>query len=62
MGNRCTVEGDKSIAAARARLMDGTRNDLFARAGFSLDQNGRIHWRNHVDVFEQSAKFRAGSD
>jgi len=38
------------------------RNHFLSGARFALYQDGGIHWRYHLDVVEQVAKFRAGSD
>jgi hypothetical protein len=39
-----------------------TGNDFLAGASFSLNEDGGVHRRDQIDVIEQSAEFRAGSN
>jgi hypothetical protein len=60
--NGRTVERYKAVPAPRARLVNRTGNHFLAGASFSLNEDGGVHRRDQIDVIEQSAEFRAGSN
>src|SRR6185436_5431682 len=61
-GDRSAVELHERAALARAQFVNGSRNQLFARAGFTADQDGRVGRRDRFDVLEHLAKRLALAD
>ena|SRR5450755_3574214 len=59
---RRAIECDEAILAPRAALVNSPRNHFLASPGLALNQDGRIHRRDYVDVVEQSTELRAVSD
>ncbi len=49
------IDDDEGFPRAWARLMDGLRDDLFARAGFAGDENGQVGGRDFGDLLENAA-------
>src|SRR5262249_42780376 len=60
--NRGAVHFHERASAARAERVDGPRDELFARAGLSLNQYGRMGGRNALDLLERRLERRTGSD
>ncbi len=47
------IDLDQRTAAARAGIMNGLRNEFFACAGLTCNENGRIGWGHDRDLLEQ---------
>jgi hypothetical protein len=60
--NCCTIECYKPIRTARAGFVNCLSDDFFAGPCLTSDQDGAIHWRNHVYLIENGPELRAGSD
>jgi len=61
-GDRSAVELHERAALARAQFVNGSRNQLFARAGFTADQDGRVGRCDRSDFFQYVAKRLALAD
>ena len=56
--NRPAIDRDKRLAGAGALLMDQSRDQLLAAAGFAADVHRRLAAGQFVDVFAQAAHGR----
>jgi hypothetical protein len=57
-GNRRTVDFDHRAVAAGAQIVNRARDEFFARAGFSTNQNGGVRRSGSFDLVENC--FSAG--
>src|ERR1700687_3714268 len=53
-GNGRAVESDKGMITSWAQFVDGARDQLFACAGFSEDQNRGVRCRHIFHLFQYS--------
>jgi len=60
--NRRTVHRDQRAITAMAPFVDATRDHLFARTRFALDQHARIRWGDKVDLLQHALKGRTLTD
>src|ERR1700761_8812667 len=61
--NRSAIDSDKGLLAAAAVVVDRSREQLFTRAGFSLNQHGAVvlrYTRSHFQHTQQT--FRVADD
>src|SRR5207244_2112313 len=56
------IDGDEWKGGARAVIMDGTCEDLFAGAGFAHDEHGKIVLRKEGDFLDLRANNGASAD
>ena len=61
-GNRRTVDRDKTVVPACARLMNGPRNKFLAGTRLALDKNRAVRSRNSLQLFKHRSKLRRGSN
>ena len=61
-GNRGAVYSHKGVAPARAGIVNGLRDHLFAGARLSANEDGAVHRRHHVYVVKYSPESGAGSN
>src|ERR1700747_1235227 len=61
-GNRRTVQLDQRLAATGTRIVNRVSDEFLASAGFSLDQNSRVHRRNPFGLFQDGSQGRTGAD
>lgn len=61
-GERAAVDGDERFIAARRVLMNGARDEFFARSRFAQNQNGRARRRGASDFLIQFNHLRRSSD
>ena len=62
LGDRGAVEHDERTVAARRALVDGVGDAFLARAGFALDEDGRVGLREAIDEIEEVAHRRTAAD
>ena len=60
--NGGAVQADEGAAAPRAKIVDGTRDQFFARTCFSLDEDAGVGGRDTLDIFEHGFERGALSD
>ncbi len=60
--NGRTIHFHESVVAPPARIVDGPCDELFARAGFAQNQDGRIRGRYDRHLFQNVFQRRAGAD
>ena len=60
--NGRAVHRDESLVAARAGIVNRSRDDFLAGAGFAEQEHGAVDRRDHRDRVEYSSERRAGSD
>ncbi len=58
-GNRGAIHRDESRCSASALRVNGASDELFADAGFSLDEYGGRCRRNHIDGLQNAAQLLA---
>jgi len=56
------MDGDKRAGAARTEVMNGPRQQFLARAGFSMNQDGRIAGGKGGKKFDDRLQTRAPAD
>jgi hypothetical protein len=61
-GNRRTVQLDQRLAATGTRIVNRVSDEFLASAGFSLDQNSRVHRRYPFGLFQNGSQGRAVAD
>jgi hypothetical protein len=61
-GNRRTVQLDQRLAATGTRIVNRVSDEFLASAGFSLDQNSRVHRRNPFGLFQNGSQGRTVAD
>src|SRR6266550_242197 len=57
--NGSAIQSYKRASGARAEVVNGVRDQLLARPGFSLDKNGRTSRRDPFDLLEHRFQSRA---
>src|SRR5580658_6501678 len=60
--NRRAVEGHETLVAARAGLMNGSRDHFFSSACFALNQDSGVYRCNSFHVCEYRPEFGTGPD
>jgi hypothetical protein len=58
-GNGSAIQLYEWASTPRTDVVNRVSNQLFARAGFSLDKNCGIGWRHLLDLFEHGFESRA---
>jgi hypothetical protein len=61
-GNRRTVQLDQRLAATGTRIVNRVSDEFLASAGFSLDQNSRVHRCDPFGLFQNGCQSRAVPD
>ena len=62
VGNRGAVQLHERPGAAAAQVVDGAGDELLARAGFPLNEHGRVGGRDDLDLAEDVRQRSAGAD
>ena len=50
--DRCAVQGHETVVTAGTSLMNGSRNQFFSSARFTLDEDCGLHWGDQFDIIE----------
>src|ERR1043166_9926535 len=53
-GNRRAIELDEGAIGPGTVLVDRSRNELLARAGFTINKHGGVRRRHDLDLFQYS--------
>src|SRR5690242_15920038 len=60
--NRRRVHGDQWSVASRAARMDGTRDELLTRSGFTMDEDRRVRACDQADACPEVGHRLASAD